>query len=153
MIYAMALWLALQVMPASGGLLFTDSPRTAGDEYVISGCPKDGTTVRGHDRVEALSNSGCTVWTRTEWEKALQAEPMDVPAIEEETKELVIDCNPPTICDKVTGVCTTTATACAPRKQKYFTCADKSRILLTDEQGGKHCMKFPQRESMDWREK
>lgn len=26
---------------------------------------------------------------------------------------------------------------------RWDTCADKSRILLTDESGGKHCIKFP----------
>lgn len=36
--------------------------------WVISGCPEDGTQVRGADSLEALAGSGVTVWPLSEWE-------------------------------------------------------------------------------------
>ena len=57
------------------------------------------------------------------------------------------------ICTDGIMACTNNGTM-APKKPGEFwatecvdgytwTCADKSRVLLTDEGGGKHCVKFP----------
>ena len=42
-------------------------------QYVITGCPKDGTVLRGDNRLDADVNSGVTIWTMPEWDQALRA--------------------------------------------------------------------------------
>lgn len=76
-----------------------------------------------------------------EWVKPVAPEAVDVPAIKR-GKEEVIRCtkeylgkNKDAFCEPVTGWIMET-------RHEYWTCADKSRILLTDESGGKHCIKF-----------
>jgi hypothetical protein len=61
-------------------------------------------------------------------------EPMDVPAINDRVDKICVqystlqwDGNQ---CDKY-------------EDRKHWTCAEKTRVLLTDESGGKHCIKFP----------
>lgn len=79
-------------------------------------------------------------------------EPMDVPAISEEYVAFESSEN----CRRPKGIyetkCKTVATgwACSivqcdtvKHKGTRETCADKSRILLTAEDGDKHCIKFP----------
>ena len=53
---------------------------------------------------------------------------LDVPAVQED--HLV----PNPVCVLSSG--------CDQVKTKYWTCADKSRVLLTAEDGSKHCVKF-----------
>lgn len=64
-------------------------------------------------------------------------EPMDVPAIKEHHKEPsgFASCHGE---EDGTWSCEKTF-----REWDTDTCSDKSRILLTDESGGKHCIKFP----------
>jgi hypothetical protein len=64
---------------------------------------------------------------RRKSEDNLKYQPMDVPAI---TIGVKLGWN----CNKDGG--------CIDGPVEVYSCADKARILLTDEQGGKHCVKF-----------
>jgi hypothetical protein len=67
-----------------------------------------------------------------------QAEPQDVPAIQETRKECVIP-DDVSVCSAMAG----SQCPCGSMKDvPYWTCADKSRILLTSEDGQHHCIKF-----------
>jgi hypothetical protein len=57
------------------------------------------------------------------------SEPIDIDAVDDSPLILFM-CNGPTCINNHTP-------------PPHWTCADKSRILLTDESGGKHCLKFP----------
>lgn len=65
-------------------------------------------------------------------------EPMDVPAIRGNADVIILADGPAKIqvCDR--GECRDHL----PPQKQVWTCSDKSRILLTDESGGKHCVKF-----------
>jgi hypothetical protein len=70
--------------------------------------------------------------------QAVNSEPQDVPAIQQTDvqPDLCTTCSGP-------GICTTVACE-FPAKHAVtsWSCAEKSRVLLTDESGGKHCVKF-----------
>lgn len=62
------------------------------------------------------------------WRCMISPEPMDVPAIQVGSH---LGCEN-----------TSSYYACLDHQVADYSCADKSRVLLTDEQGGKHCVKF-----------
>jgi hypothetical protein len=67
---------------------------------------------------------------------APKSEPIDVPAIKEKRKEYIRE-------DPFVNAVPGARSACAEFGEvEHDTCADKSRVLLTDEQGGKHCVSF-----------
>lgn len=73
---------------------------------------------------------------------AVKQELIDVPAIQEE-REIEI-------CEAVTAIACPDQLDCAQKclsshttKHKVWTCGDRSRILLTAEDGTRHCIQFP----------
>jgi hypothetical protein len=75
-------------------------------------------------------------------------EPMDVEAVKKEITKAFHSCSCSGPGELIPGV--KTASECGNLELRCYnypanetwTCADKSRILLTDEGGGKHCIKF-----------
>jgi hypothetical protein len=86
-------------------------------------------TTRGADGIETR----CIGWD------APKPEALDVPAIQELRRNPLagVPCGAPSISP---SDCVTLA---ADAKVKVWTCSDKERILLTAEDGSKHCVKFP----------
>jgi hypothetical protein len=100
-----------------------------------------------------------TAETLSKFDSVPEPEPMDVPAIHYPVKSYLISEG----CEEGVAVCSNDAMVCShhgklpgSKGASYvigepvqcgggweWTCADKSRVLLTDESGGKHCIKFP----------
>jgi hypothetical protein len=110
--------------------------------FVISDCPKDGTVVHAKDRLWAISNSGCTVWTKKEWDEA-QARTSGFGTHEEHTSGVLTQMLPPGFttldcihCEPIDTpalhINPKCSGGCVPPPD-YWTCADKSRILEHDE--------------------
>ena len=109
---SLALWILMAMMQAT--------------QYtVITGDPCGFPDIQGHLNAEQKK---CLQGMDSSYGKWItqKGEPMDVPAIQVTTDCFRGD-------EKAGGA-------------KYFcgtwTCADKSRVLLTDEKGGRHCVKF-----------
>ena len=78
---------------------------------------------------------GCRIWDPY-CQPAIGHEPMDVPAVQEDY-----------VAHKKSEGFACGQDWCVATKdilEKRWTCADKSRVLLTSEDGARHCIKFPQ---------
>ena len=123
---SLALWVLMAMMQAT--------------QYtVITGDPCGFPDIQGHLNAEQKK---CLQGMDSSYGKWItqKGEPMDVPAIQVWTKA---ECGTPGAmippgCPEG-QMCMTNLYAC---QRVQFTCRDKSRVLLTDESGKKHCIRF-----------
>jgi hypothetical protein len=74
----------------------------------------------------------------------VKSEPMDVPAVESDSERIVLCSSSDTAGCSLQGFGGDAVGLARAEKVKHYSCSDKRRVLLTSEDGQKHCVLFPQ---------